>query len=139
MGCATGATADGRLSKTAFSNSMGPSQGKDICGPTALLNTINKFDFTKATNGMVLDIKFTPTFLEAKEHSLALKSLIETYFKRGGMEIQVSVVSRDLLIDAQKHPENYQDLVVRVSGFSAYFHSLQKETQDEIIRRTEVS
>lgn len=139
MGNATGATCDGRNRGRALSNSMGPVQGMDTNGPTAMLNTLNCFDFSKATNGMVLDLKMTPTFLEKEEHLEKLKMLIETYFQRGGLEIQISSVSRETLVKAQEHPENYGNLVVRVSGFSAYFTSLCKVTQDEIIERTEVS
>lgn len=139
MGMRTGATPDGRKSGQAFSNSMSSVQGKDTNGPTALLNTVNKFDFVKAGNGTVLDLKFTPLFLQKEHHCEALKALIDTYFSRGGMEIQISVVSKEMLIDAQKHPEEYENLIVRVSGFSAYFTTLQKATQDEIISRTEVS
>lgn len=139
MGNVTGATPDGRLKGDAFSNSMSSVQGKDMLGPTALINSVNKFDFTRATNGMVLDLKFTPTFLEKSKHINDLKALIETYFFRGGMEVQVSVVSRETLVEAQRNPKEYQDLIVRVSGFSAYFTTLRKVTQDEIIRRTEVS
>lgn len=139
MGSVTGATADGRLRGMAFSNSLSSVQGKDVSGPTALMNTINKFDLSRATNGMVLDIKFTPAFLETENHTEAVKNLIETYFSKGGMELQISVVSRETLLEAQKNPEEYKELVVRVSGFSAYFTSLRKVTQDEIISRTEVS
>ena len=122
----------------ALSNSMGPVQGMDTNGPTAMLNTLNRIDFSKATNGMVLDMKMTPTFLEKEDHLRKLRSLIETYFQRGGLELQISSVSRQTLLDAQEHPEQYGNLVVRVSGFSAYFTSLCKVTQDEIIERTEV-
>lgn len=139
MGSATGATCDGRKEGKAFSNSMAPVQGMDTNGPTAMLNTLNRFDFTKATNGMVLDLKMTPTFLEDENHIKKLRYLIETYFTRGGLELQISAVSRQTLVEAQKHPEKYGNLVVRVSGFSAYFTSLSKVTQDEIIERTEVS
>lgn len=139
MGNATGATCDGRKKGKALSNSMGPVQGMDTNGPTAMLNTLNRIDFSKATNGMVLDMKMTPTFLEKEDHLRKLRSLIETYFQRGGLELQISSVSRQMLLDAQEHPEQYGNLVVRVSGFSAYFTSLCKVTQDEIIERTEVS
>lgn len=139
MGAATGATPDGRGAGESLSNSFSPVQGRDVEGPTALLNTVNRFDFSRATNGMVLDMKFTPTFLESEEHRRALREMIETYFARGGMELQISVVSKDTLIAAQERPEDYADLVVRVSGFSAYFTTLRKVTQDEIIRRTEIA
>lgn len=139
MGSFTGATPDGRRKGKALSNSFSPSQGKDTKGPTALMNTVTKFPLYKAGNGMVLDLKFTPSFLEKDNHIKAVTDLLSTYFSQGGMEAQLSVVSRDTLLQAQKHPEDYQDLVVRVSGFSAYFTSLRKVTQDEIISRTEVS
>lgn len=139
MGSYTGATPDGRKKGEALSNSFAASQGKDISGPTALINTVRKFDLSRAGNGMVLDLKFTPTFLDGETGQQALRQLLDTYFSRGGMEVQISVVSGETLRRAQERPEEYQDLVVRVSGFSAYFTSLRKVTQDEIIRRTEVA
>ncbi len=137
MGAFTGATADGRKSGEALSNSMGAVQGMDRKGPTALLNAVNRVELCHAENGMVLDIRFIPSFLEQETGQRALKKLIQTYFHQGGMELQVSVVSREKLLAAQKEPEKYQNLIVRVSGFSAYFVTLGKVTQDEIIQRTE--
>lgn len=137
MGMYTGATADGRKKGESLSNSSGASQGKDTHGPTALINSVTKFPMENAGNGMVLDVKFTPSLLEEETGQRALRSLIETYFHKGGMEMQISVVSGETLRAAQKHPEDYADLIVRVSGFSAYFCSLRKATQDEIIKRTE--
>ena len=137
MGMHTGATADGRKSGESLSNSSGASQGKDTHGPTALINSVTNFPMEEAGNGMVLDVKFTPSLLEEETGKRALRSLIETYFHKGGMEMQISVVSGATLRAAQEHPENYADLIVRVSGFSAYFCSLRKATQDEIIKRTE--
>lgn len=139
MGENTGATPDGRLARTALSNSMGPVQGADAAGPTALLNSVGGFDYAKAGNGMVLDLKFTPAFLSKPAHEAALVSLLRVYFQRGGMEAQVSVVDRETLLAAQREPEKHRDLVVRVSGFSAYFTTLDRTTQDEIIARTEES
>ena len=137
MGIHTGATADGRKGGESLSNSSGASQGKDTHGPTALINSVTNFPMEEAGNGMVLDVKFTPSLLEEETGKRALRSLIETYFHKGGMEMQISVVSGETLRAAQEHPENYADLIVRVSGFSAYFCSLRKATQDEIIKRTE--
>lgn len=137
MGMHTGATADGRKSGESLSNSSGASQGKDTHGPTALINSVTNFPMEEADNGMVLDVKFTPSLLEEETGKRALRSLIGTYFHKGGMEMQISVVSGETLRAAQEHPENYADLIVRVSGFSAYFCSLRKATQDEIIKRTE--
>lgn len=138
-GMKTAATPDGRLAGSFESNSMASVQGKDLNGPTALINSVVKTDLNIATNGMVLDLKFNPSFMENPRHVDALKMLIDTYFHNGGMEIQFSVVSRDTLLAAQREPEKYRNLVVRVSGFSAYFRSLNKTTQDEIIARTEYS
>ena len=137
MGMHTGATADGRKRGESLSNSSGASQGKDTYGPTALINSVTNFPMEEAGNGMVLDVKFTPSLLEEETGKQALRSLIGTYFHKGGMEMQISVVSGETLRAAQEHPENYADLIVRVSGFSAYFCSLRKATQDEIIKRTE--
>lgn len=137
MGMHTGATADGRKGGESLSNSSGASQGKDKHGPTALINSVTNFPMEEAGNGMVLDVKFTPSLLEEETGKRALRSLIGTYFHKGGMEMQISVVSGETLRAAQEHPENYADLIVRVSGFSAYFCSLRKATQDEIIKRTE--
>lgn len=139
MGLRTGATPEGRNARVSLANAMSPVQGRDKIGPTAVVNSVLKTDLRVATNGMVLDLKFNPQFLENPRHMDALQDLINTYFRNGGMEIQFNVVDRATLIDAQEHPERHQDLVVRVSGFSAYFTTLMKTTQDEIIARTEYS
>jgi len=137
MGLRTGATPDGRKARVALANALSPVQGLDKIGPTAVVNSVLKTNLAHATNGMVLDLKFNPQFLENERHMDALKDLINAYCANGGMEIQFNVVDRATLIDAQEHPELHQDLVVRVSGFSAYFTTLMKTTQDEIIARTE--
>lgn len=137
MGQLTGGLPSGRLSGTAFANAMAPVQGKDKIGPTAVVNSVVKSDLTTATNGMVLDMKFNPKFFDVESHKAALRSLINSFFEQNGMEMQFNVVDRATLLDAQAHPEKHWNLVVRVSGFSAYFRSLMKTTQDEIIARTE--
>ena len=138
-GLITAATPDGRKAGTFESNSMASVQGKDINGPTALINSVVKTDLSVATNGMVLDIKFNPAFFENPRHLKAFRALIDTYFHMGGLEVQFSVVSRETLLAAQEDPVKYHNLVVRVSGFSAYFRSLNRETQNDIIARTEYS
>ncbi|SFP88308.1 formate C-acetyltransferase [Oscillibacter sp. PC13] len=137
MGLRTGATPDGRNARVSLANALSPVQGRDQVGPTAVVNSVLKTDLRVATNGMVLDLKFNPSFLKSDRHMDALRDLIDTYFHSGGMEIQFNVVDRATLMDAQEHPEKHQNLVVRVSGFSAYFTTLMKTTQDEIIARTE--
>lgn len=137
MGECTGALPDGRLKGVALANAMGPVQGMKTAGPTAVVNSALKCNLKDAGNGMVLDLKFNPNFLKQKQHSDALRMLINTFFTEGGMEIQFNVISRETLIAAQKDPVTYKELVVRVSGFSAYFCNLLETTQNEIILREE--
>ncbi len=137
MGKLTGALPDGRKRGLSLANALSPAQGADFLGPTAVIKSITKLDHTLAGNGVVLDLKFHPDFFQSSKHRQAFRQLVESYFALGGLEIQFNVVSRETLIDAQKNPEQYRNLVVRVSGFSAYFTSLDKTLQDEIIARTE--
>ena len=137
MGQVTGALPDGRRRCTALASGFSPSQGTDLSGPTAVVKSTTKLDHRLLGNGMVLDLKFHPSFFENEEKRHAFKYLVETYFQLGGMEIQFNVVSRETLVNAQESPEKHGDLIVRVSGFSAHFVDLAKATQDEIIARTE--
>ncbi len=137
MGRKTGASADGRKSGTALANAICPVQGVDRHGPTATINSVTKLDFIASGNGMVLDIKFSPDFFQKTEHRNVLRPFIESYFEKGGMEIQFNVVSRETLLAAKKNPAQYKNFLVRVSGFSAYFITLDPLLQDEIINRTE--
>jgi formate C-acetyltransferase len=139
LGEFTGALPDGRLSGLSLSNGLSPSQGRDTTSPTAVINSVTKFDHSLMGNGMVLDLRFCPAILSGEEGLEKFKNLIKTYFALGGMEIQFNVVGKETLIKAQKSPEDYRDLIVRVSGFSAYFTQLYKSLQDEIILRTEYS
>lgn len=137
MGRLTCALPDGRHAGTALANAVSPSQGADKLGPTAVLKSVAKLNLSMLGNGMVLDMKFHPSFFCNTMHRKAFRYLVETYFKLGGLEVQFNVVDRKTLLEAQKHPEKYQDLIVRVSGFSAYFVTLDRLLQDEIIARTE--
>ena len=139
MGRLTGALPDGRRSGLALANGLSPSQGRDILGPTAVIRSVTKLDHRVLANGMVLDLKFSPSFFARKEHREAFRHLVETYFELGGMEIQFNVVSRNTLLEAQRFPARHRDLIVRVSGFSAHFVEMDKVLQDEIIARTEWS
>ena len=136
LGKKTGASCDGRYAYTSLANSLSPSQGTDVKGPTAVINSINKVSMDYMGNGGVLDMKFLPTFFEKSTHVQALRSLIEVYFEGGGLELQINVVDSETLRKAQAEPEKYKGLVVRVSGYSAYFVNLDRELQDEIILRT---
>lgn len=137
LGLLTGALPDGHLAGTSLANAISPVQGADHIGPTAVINSLLKTDLSCATNHMVLDLKFNPVFFEKENHVKALRSMINTFFREGGLEIQFNVIDAKTLLDAQVHPEKHRNLVVRVSGFSAYFVTLGEVTQNEIIARTE--
>lgn len=132
-----GATPNGRKAREPTSNSLSPSNGVEKKGPTAILKSCAKIDHTKIANGCALNIKLLPALLRDQERRKKLASLIKAYFKLGGSEVQLNVVDTQTLKDAQKHPEKYRDLVVRVSGYNAYFTDLGKPIQDDIIARQE--
>jgi pyruvate-formate lyase len=138
-GAITGATPDGRLAGEVLADgSMSPMRGRDVNGPTAVIKSASKINQSRFASTL-LNMKFHPSALSSTEDLRKLAFLIKTYFNLGGKHIQFNVVSRETLIEAQKHPENYRDLVVRVAGYSAYFVELAKPVQDEIIARTEIS
>ncbi len=136
FGSVTGATPDGRKAWTPLSEGISPVQGADRRGPTAVLNSAAKMDHAR-TGGTLLNQKFTPHVLDGEQGLESLARLVRTYFELGGHHIQFNVVSAETLRDAQAHPENYRDLIVRVAGYSDYFCDLGKSLQDEIIARTE--
>ena len=136
FGRVTGATPDGRKAGEPLSDGISPSQGADKNGPTAVIKSAAKIDHAK-TGGTVLNQKFMPQLLADKAGTDKLAHLIRTYFKLGGHHIQFNVVDAETLRKAQKNPEKYRGLVVRVAGYSDYFVDLGKELQDEIIARTE--
>ena len=138
FGSVTGALPDGRKAKQPLSEGISPFQGADTKGPTAVLKSAAKIDHLK-TGGTLLNQKFAPEFFDSDESIRKLTALIRTYFRMDGHHIQFNVVSAKTLRDAQKHPELYRDLIVRVAGYSDYFNDLGKSLQDEIIRRTEHS
>ena len=137
MGAKTGALPTGRHKGVSLANSLSPCQGADRMGPTAVIRSITKVNHAVCGNGMILDFKFNPAFLKKPSHRKGVRSLIETYFSKGGMEVQFNVVSRETLLAAKADPQKYRNLIVRVSGFSAYFFHLDPVLQDEIIARTE--
>jgi len=101
-----------------------------------MLNSVNHLDHTKIANGINLNLKFDPHTLRGKTGKLALQSLLKTYFRKGGMQVQVNVLDPGVLAEARDHPERYPHLLVRVSGYSAYFNDLTPRMQAEIIART---
>ncbi len=131
----TGALPDGRKKGIPFSEGISPVQGADRSGPTAVLKSAAKIDHLK-TGGTLLNQKFLPDLLKEEKGLQSLVHLIRSYFKMDGHHVQFNVVSEETLRDAQKHPENHQDLIVRVAGYSDYFVDLTLALQEEIIHRT---
>ncbi len=136
FGKVTGATPDGRKAGETLSEGISPVQGSDRKGPTAVLKSAAKIDHVR-TGGTLLNQKFTPQLLAGEEGIPTLGHLVRGYFKMDGHHIQFNVVTADTLRDAQKHPEKYRDLIVRVAGYSDYFLDCSVDLQNEIIRRTE--
>ncbi len=137
MGAQTGATPDGRLAGTPIADGVSPSAGKDVAGPTAAANSVAKLDHCIASNGTLFNQKFHPSALSGRAGLEKFVALIRSYFDQKGSHMQFNVVSRDTLLDAQKNPEQYKHLVVRVAGYSALFTTLSRSLQDDIINRTE--
>ena len=137
LGAQTGATPDGRLAYQPVADGVSPSAGKDVNGPTAAANSVSRLDHSIASNGTLFNQKFHPSALSGRNGLENFVGLIRSYFDQKGSHMQFNVVSRETLLDAQKHPEQYKHLVVRVAGYSALFTTLSKSLQDDIIRRTE--
>ena len=137
LGGQTGATPDGRYAHTPVADGVSPSAGKDVNGPTAAATSVSRLDHFIVSNGTLFNQKFHPSALAGREGLEKFVALIRTYFDQKGMHMQFNVVDRATLIDAQKHPEKYAHLVVRVAGYSALFTTLSRSLQDDIIRRTE--
>jgi pyruvate formate-lyase/glycerol dehydratase family glycyl radical enzyme len=137
MGAMLGATPDGRKAGEPIADAISARQGFDKNGPTAFLRSAAKLPHRALTNGDQLNIKFTPSSVEGDEGAMKLRQLISTYFRLGGMQVQFNVVSTKALREAQKNPDNYKNLVVRIAGFSTYFVTLNPNTQEDFIRRSE--
>jgi len=136
FGSVIGATPDGRKAGLPLSEGISPVQGADRQGPTAVLKSAAKMDHGR-TGGTLLNMKFNPQVLEGDDGLENLKDLIRSYFRLDGHHIQFNVVDAETLRKAQARPEEYQNLIVRVAGYSDYFVDLGKDLQNEIIARTE--
>jgi pyruvate formate-lyase/glycerol dehydratase family glycyl radical enzyme len=136
FGSVMGATPDGRNAFKPLSEGISPSQGADKNGPTSVINSVSKIDHLR-TGGTLLNQKFSPQFFEDENSYDCLTALIRSYFSMDGHHIQFNVVKAETLRDAQKHPELFRDLIVRVAGYSDYFNDLGEDLQNEIINRTE--
>ena len=137
LGGQTGATPDGRYAHTPVADGVSPSAGKDVKGPTAAANSVARLDHFIVSNGTLFNQKFHPSALVGREGLEKFVALIRSYFDQKGMHMQFNVVDKETLLDAQKNPEKYKHLVVRVAGYSALFTTLSRSLQDDIIRRTE--
>ena len=137
LGAQTGATPDGRYAGTPVADGVSPSAGKDIHGPTSAANSVSRLDHGIASNGTLFNMKFHPSALAGETGLENFVALVQTYFEMKGSHMQFNVVSRETLRDAQKNPDQYRSLVVRVAGYSALFTTLSKSLQDDIINRTE--
>ncbi len=138
FGSVCGATPNGRFAHFAISDGTSPAHGSDSHGPTAVIKSLGKLDQTKS-GGTLLNVRFTPALFKREEDIRKCASLIRTYFKFGGHHIQFNIVDTETLRDAQKHPDQYKDLLVRVAGYSDYFNDMTEQLQNEIIARTENS
>ena len=130
-----GATANGRRARKPVSEGISPEKFADTHGPTAVIKSCAKMDHC-STGGTLLNQKFTPSALAGDTGLENLASLIRTYFAMDGHHIQFNVFDKETLLEAQKHPDDYKDLIVRVAGYSDYFRNLDEELQNEIINRT---
>ncbi len=137
LGAQTGATPDGRLANTPVADGVSPAAGRDIKGPTAAANSVSRLDHYIASNGTLFNMKFHPSALAGAGGLESFVALVRGYFDQKGSHMQFNVVSRETLRDAQKNPEKYKSLVVRVAGYSALFTTLSRSLQDDIINRTE--
>ena len=138
QGMSTMATPDGRNAFEPLAEGCSPAHNSDKNGPTAVFKSVSKLRTNKITGGVLLNQKMTPQMLSTEENRQKLELLIKTFFNRlHGYHVQYNIVSKETLIDAQKHPEKHTDLIVRVAGYSAFFNVLSKKTQDDIIGRSE--
>lgn len=140
QGMGTMATPDGRHARQPLAEGCSPAHAMDKNGPTAVFKSVSKLPTHEITGGVLLNQKVTPQLLAKEENKEKLEMIIKTFFDRlDGYHVQYNVVSKETLLDAQAHPENHKDLIVRVAGYSAFFNVLSKATQDDIIGRTEQS
>jgi pyruvate formate-lyase/glycerol dehydratase family glycyl radical enzyme len=137
FGMSTGATPDGRRSRERLADGISPTAGMDHKGPTAVFKSVCTIDHRRCPNGVIFNQKINPSTISTREGLIKFVDLIRTYLQLGGGHIQFNIVSADVLKDAQKNPEKHRGLVVRVAGYSAFFHELHHDVQDSIIARTE--
>ena len=116
-----------------ISNSITPSQGKDVKGPINALNSVTAIDHKILNGATTVTIKLNPALIRGEAGTENLKALIRGYFKNKGVQLQINLVDKETLLDAQEHPEKHSDLIVRVGGYCEYFNNLDRKLQDEVI------
>ena len=136
LGHAVGASADGRLAGESLTRNLNPSWGTDHNGPTAVLQSLSAIDFTRFPDGCALDLRFDPALFTTPEGRDTFAGFLKGFVKLGVMQMQISMVDTETLLDARAHPERWPNLMVKVAGFSARFVDLSDEEKDEIINRT---
>jgi len=134
-----GALPSGRMAKTPLTDGIGATGGTDVNGPTALLKSVSHIPHARFTQGTQLNMKFEPEMLKGDDGIANGMNMLKTMSMLGVYHAQINVVDRDTLLDAQAHPAEHRDLLIRVAGYTAFFVELGKETQDEIIGRTEIN
>ena len=132
-----GATPNGRRAGEPVSNSMSPSNGSEKMGPTATIKSSSKICHEKISNGSSLNMKLNPSILQTEEGKKKFVAMLKTFISLKNMHVQFNVINDEILREAQLHPEDYLDLVIRVSGYSAYFTDLGKPVQNDIIKRVQ--
>jgi len=137
QGYVTWATPDGRQAGVPIADAASPAQGRDINGPTAVLLSSLCYDHSRFMDGVCLNMRIHPTVLSRDDGIAKLRDMVKTYMENGGAEIQFNVVSTETMREAQKRPEDFQDLVVRIAGYSAYFVELSEDCQNDVISRNE--
>ena len=135
-GSRTKATPDGRLDYEPFAPGLSAWMGSDVKGPTALLNSAAKINTDRFVGGVITNIRFHPNILKDTSSRGKAKDLINAFFKKGGLHLQMNCVNTETLLNAKKEPEKYRDLMVRVGGYVDYFTNMDPISQDEIISRT---
>mgnify|MGYP001767073003 FL=1 len=136
FGKMTNALPCGRQRGETFPSGMAPQNGMDRCGPTALINSMNSIDYTPIANGINFNLKLDANSVQDEKGRNFMNALLDVYFRRGGMQVQLNVLDSALLREAKEHPDQYPFLLVRISGYSVYFSDLSPELQDELIART---
>ncbi len=136
-GMICGATPDGRKAGTPLSDSVSPTQGADVLGPTASVKSVSVLQHVNLVQGTIFNMKMHPSAMAGRSGLMQWANLVRTYFDLGGWEVQFNIVDTETLKDAMRNPDKHRDLVVRVVGYSAFFVNLDRATQEDIIARTE--